>query len=135
MNIEACFQFKSLRKIIVFNSEMQLSDLKLKLKTDFSLLNGEVKLVDVNRNAEITSTFSLKSDKDYLITLTEEIHPIPHNSNEVNQGSQNEHDDVPKRKQQPDGFENESISERSPKQMKTTTRYENLQTTDLEKGK
>ena len=42
---------------------------------------------------------------------------------------------MPRRKQRPDGFEDESIFERSPKQMKTTAISENLQTTDLEKGK
>lgn len=69
--IELCFAYHDVRKLIFFNPIMSLPDFKLHLKAEFNLPNEEIKIIDMTRNAELTSTLSFRHEREYSIMVSE----------------------------------------------------------------
>ena len=66
-SLELIIAYKNQRKLIVFERDTSFSAFKIMLKTFFSISNQEIMLIDINRNAEITSVYSFREGKEIEI--------------------------------------------------------------------
>jgi len=82
-HLELCVEFQRTRKLIIYEHNTPFSAFKTILKERFSIINKEIKLVDVKKNAEITSVYSFKEDNDIKVELLGESFPILSESNEL----------------------------------------------------
>jgi len=70
--IELCISYENERKLVFFQPETQLGCFVTSLEEIFGLLDKEIKLYDVNKNAEITSSLSFKMDNEIKIVVVGE---------------------------------------------------------------
>jgi len=53
--LELCIEHKGARKLIILDTQLTFLEFKEELTKQFLLPNNQIKLLDINRNAEITS--------------------------------------------------------------------------------
>jgi len=70
--LELCFVYGNVRKLIIFHFNTPFSEFKELLKAEFRIPNRIIILIDQHRNAEITSAKSFKEEHEILIVPEEE---------------------------------------------------------------
>ena len=67
------------KKLISYEFGMTLENFLLFIKEKFSISNKEVKLLEIRRNAEITSPRCLKEEEEYKVEEVENNLNVPNN--------------------------------------------------------
>lgn len=81
-NLDLCVSFGDIRKLIYYESGLSITNFKEYLLTEFRLSSNTFKLIDIQKNAEITSEKLFKSEQEIRIELD------LGNSSAINQQSQ-----------------------------------------------
>ena len=61
-HLEICVVFNGTRKLVIFENNLQLDQFKAKLRQEFRISERAIKLIDIQRGAEITSHLSLREE-------------------------------------------------------------------------
>jgi len=69
--LELCIQYEQDRKLIIFDNKMTFLEFKEDLKKEFKIGPKDIKLIDIKRNAEITSAHSLKEENEIELSIKE----------------------------------------------------------------
>ena len=91
---EVCIAYENLKKLIIYEPQMDMNAFKAHLQSHFRLSNKEIILTDTKRDAEITSVLSLKSDNEVRILISGENHDKSDDENKVPSSIQAEKDNI-----------------------------------------